>query len=212
MKEITQLYLSLDAPNKELLKKIDVPLFKNYWERLMQSLEYTAKKKSRTCIRITAIKNVNMIEPENYAKLIQKANADFVEVKAYMFLGASRRRLKEGNMPLHEEVVGWSKKIAEHLPEYEIVAEHIPSRVVMLARKKFRKGGKWHTWINFQKFIELVNNGKEFASTDFARKTPQTGISGKGTEWLRELRNKGLPQPLPTATTANEDTEETELE
>ena len=45
LKLVTQLYISLDAPNKELLKKIDIPLFKDYWERLNLSLEYMAEKK-----------------------------------------------------------------------------------------------------------------------------------------------------------------------
>jgi len=31
---VTQLYLSVDAPDKETLKKVDVPLFSDYWERL----------------------------------------------------------------------------------------------------------------------------------------------------------------------------------
>lgn len=33
MVPVTQFYVSIDAPNKEILKKIDRPLFKDYWER-----------------------------------------------------------------------------------------------------------------------------------------------------------------------------------
>src|SRR3989344_4241770 len=50
---ITQLYISVDAPTKELLESIDKPLFKDYWERFNRSLEYLSNKKQRTCIRLT---------------------------------------------------------------------------------------------------------------------------------------------------------------
>src|SRR3989344_2873699 len=88
---VTQLYISLDAPTQELIKKIDKPIFKDYWQRLNQSLEIMSKKKQRTCIRLTLIKYVNMSEDlcENYSNLIKKASPDFIEVKAYMSVGAS---------------------------------------------------------------------------------------------------------------------------
>lgn len=181
LEPVTQLYISLDAPNKEMLKKVDVPLFQDYWERLNKSLEHMAEKPHRTCIRLTLIKNMNMIEPDNYAKLIEKADADFLEIKAYMFVGASRQRLSKTNMPLHEEVVAYSKELVDHLPGYEIVSEHIPSRVVMLAKKKYKKDGRWHTWIDFPRWHELVNSEGDINSDNYLKPTPQTGLSGKGT-------------------------------
>ncbi|MBR9707323.1 MAG: hypothetical protein GOV15_02705, partial [Candidatus Diapherotrites archaeon] len=181
LKPITQLYLSLDATNPTLLKEVDVPLFKDYWERLNASLDAMADKKQRTCIRLTLIKDLNMIEPEKYAELIQKSDTDFIEVKAYMFVGASRDRLKLENMPRNEEVVAFTKELMQYLPGYEIVSEHFPSRVVMVAKKKFKKNGKWHTWIDFKKFDELVRSGKDFTTDDYLALTPQTGLSGEET-------------------------------
>lgn len=178
---VTQLYISIDAPNKKLLKIVDKPLFIDYWERFLKSLDYFAKKKERTCIRITVIKGVNDVEPENYAKLIKRSNTDFLEVKAYMWVGASRERLNKNNMPLHEEIVEFTKKILNYLPDYDIVSEHIPSRVVMCAKKKFFKNNRWYTWIDFPKFNKLVNSGVEFTTEDYLKITPQTGLSGKGT-------------------------------
>lgn len=35
---VTQLYLSIDASTKESLKKIDRPLFRDFWERFIDSL------------------------------------------------------------------------------------------------------------------------------------------------------------------------------
>jgi len=177
LRPITQLYISLDAPSKELLKQIDLPLFKDYWERLNKSLEYLAEKKQRTCIRLTMVKGINMAHPEEYANLILKGNPDFIEVKAYMFVGASRERLQQENMPLHEEVVAFSKELVKSLKDYVIVSEHLPSRVVMLAKKKFKKGKEWFTWIDFEKYHELVNQGKEFTTDEYLKKTPNTGLN-----------------------------------
>ncbi|MBI5797314.1 4-demethylwyosine synthase TYW1 [Candidatus Woesearchaeota archaeon] len=181
LEPVTQLYISLDAPTKELLKQVDVPLFKDYWERLQQSLEFMAQKKQRTCIRMTLVKEENMCEPAAYAKLIMKGDPDFIEVKGYMFVGASRQRLSKSNMPFHEEVVRFSQELEKCLPDYALVSEHIPSRVVMFAKKKFFQEGKWHTWIDFPKYHTLVLSGKTFSTDDYLRVTPQTGISGQGT-------------------------------
>ena len=196
LKPVTQLYASLDAPTKEMLKEVDLPLFKDYWERLHQSLEYLAQKKQRTCIRLTVIKGINDLHLDQYAELIQRGNPDFIEAKAYMFVGESRQRLQKENMPLHEEVVAFSKKLVQHLPGYEIVSEHIPSRVVMFAKKKFKKADGWHTWIDFLKYHELVNSGKEFTSMDYLKKTPQVGLSGKGTidEMPADVRERYLKE------------------
>jgi tRNA wybutosine-synthesizing protein 1 len=84
-------------------------------------------------------------------------------------------------MPLHEYIVNFSKELVKHLDDYEIVSEHIPSRVVMFARKEYKKDGVWHTWIDYPKYDELVNSGNEFSSMEYSIKTPQVGLSGKGT-------------------------------
>jgi len=73
----------------------------------------------------------------------------------------------------------------------------------MLARKKYKIDGVWHTWIDFPKFDELyaefVKTGKEFTSDDYNLKTPQVGLSGKGTlarmpEHVRERYLKEHPE------------------
>jgi len=196
LRPVTQLYASLDAPEKELLKEVDVPLFADYWERLNLSLEYLAQKKQRTCIRLTIIKGINDSMHEKYAEMILKGNSDFIEVKSYMHVGPSTERLTRENMPLHEEIVAFSQELVKFLPDYEIVSEHIPSRVLMFAKKKFKKDGVWHTWIDFPKYDELVNSGKEFTADDYSMKTPQVGLSGKGTidRMPEEKREKYLKE------------------
>ncbi len=178
---ITQLYISIDAPNKQMLKDVDKPLFADYWERLNKSLDYLAQIKSRTCIRLTVIKGMNDVMLDKYAELITRSHADFIEVKAYMHVGPSQERLSRENMPLHEEIVSFSKALKKHLPNYEIVSEHIPSRVVMLAQTKYKKEDGWYTWIDFEKWTQLRLQGIDPIPEEYLKKTPQVGLSGKGT-------------------------------
>ncbi len=132
----TQLYISLDAPNKELYKKIDMPVIKGGWERLQQSLALM-KKFKRNVLRITAIKGLNMEHAEQYAALIKKYKPLFVEVKAYMWVGWSRKRLSIENMPLHSDIKRFSKEIAKY-SGYKIIDEKKESRVCLLAEKDFK--------------------------------------------------------------------------
>lgn len=133
----TQLYISLDAPNKQLQKRICNPKHKDSWDRLIKSLKILEelKQKTRTALRITLIKYLNMTRAEKYAELIKIAQPDFVEVKAYMFVGASTQRLTIENMPRHEEVKTFAKAIIKHC-NYKITDEQIASRVVLLTNKK----------------------------------------------------------------------------
>ena len=72
-----------------------------------------------------------MENPEEYAKLINKADPDYVEVKAYMFVGSSRKRLTQENMPTFDEVKEFAKKIGDACGK-ELVNESEISRVVLL--------------------------------------------------------------------------------
>ena len=44
LKPVTQLYVSVDASTKEALKKIDRPLFRDFWPRFISSLEALGEK------------------------------------------------------------------------------------------------------------------------------------------------------------------------
>lgn len=129
----TQFYISLNAPNKKLYSEMCKPLFKDAWERFNRSLEIMKKMKTRRVLRLTLIRDLNIIEPENYAKLIKKAMPDWVEVKAFMSVGSSRQRLPYERMPLHSEVIDFAKKIAKHAG-LKILGEKKESRVVLLGK------------------------------------------------------------------------------
>lgn len=136
-----QFYLSLDAPNREVYNAIDCPSFKDYWERLMKSVELMSSMKCRKVVRLTLVKGWNMEGKDDrhiaeYARLIEKSGADFIEAKAYMFVGASRKRLPMSAMPFHKDVVEFSKKLEAELGgSYGITDESAPSRVVLLKKK-----------------------------------------------------------------------------
>jgi len=179
---VTQLYLSVDAPDKELLKEVDVPLFTDYWERLLTSLDYTREKHHRTTIRLTMIKGVNMTNPEGYKNLILRANPDFIEIKGYMFVGASRQRLSLKNMPFHEEVRAFAEQLLPLLPEYGFASEHKPSRVVLLAKKKYydEQEQQWKTWIDFHRFFNLWDEFKKGTITSISAE--EYGVKWTGGE------------------------------
>ncbi len=132
--EPTQLYLSLDAPDKEKHEEINQPLPENSWKKLQESLNHM-REKDRSVLRITAIKEKNMNKPEKYAQMIERNNIDFVEIKAYMYIGYSRKRLEQENMPMHPEVKEFAKEISEHT-DYTLIDEKPVSRVALLSSGK----------------------------------------------------------------------------
>lgn len=130
--EPTQLYISLDAPNREVYKKLCSPQVEGGWKSLNKSLDLLSSFNCRTVIRTTCVKGYNMLKPEEYAEIINKSNPDFVEIKAYMYVGNSRKRLELENMPHHPEVLEFAESVAK-LCGREIVDEVQESRVVLLS-------------------------------------------------------------------------------
>ena len=158
----TQLYISVDASNKESYVEIDRPMRKDGWARLMRSLDILRKmreeEKTRTVIRITVIKGLNDKNPEEWAELIKRANPMFVEVKGYMFVGASRQRLSLKNMPYHEEIVEFSNQIAK-LCGRTIASDHAPSRVTLLMEEGCERAPWRH--IKFAKESDVYKKAYE---------------------------------------------------
>ncbi|MCS3923942.1 4-demethylwyosine synthase TYW1 [Methanosalsum natronophilum] len=129
----TQLYMSLDAPDVSTYHKVCSPCSNGFWDKINESLAKMKKKKGRKAIRLTLIKNLNMFNPSLYAKLISQADPDYVEVKAYMHLGFSRKRLPRESMPSNEEILNFSKELANQL-DYIVIDNVETSRVVLLAK------------------------------------------------------------------------------
>jgi tRNA wybutosine-synthesizing protein 1 len=124
-----QLYISLIAYSEESHISLNRPA-RSYWDEINESLRKMADKNSRTVLRITLIKDINM-KPEKFSPLIEKASPTFVEVKAYMHLGYSRKRLEREAMPDHEHVKKFAEEISR-ITGYDIKDESEISRTVVL--------------------------------------------------------------------------------
>jgi len=129
-----QLYITLPAPNEEVYLKTCRPLISDGWQRINKSLELFPSLDCRKVIRLTLVNGLNMIKPEEYAKLIEKANPDFVEAKGYMHVGESQKRLSRNAMPLMKDIQRFARKLSE-LTGYFYKDEDLASRVVLLTKK-----------------------------------------------------------------------------
>jgi tRNA wybutosine-synthesizing protein 1 len=163
---VTQLYVSIDASNKDSLRKIDRPLHRDFWERFCACLDILRARRfeQRTVFRLTLVKGFNMAEEvKGYADLVERALPGFVEVKGVTYCGTSAAGsagLTMQNVPFYEEVAEFVTELEKELSSrgltYGIGAEHAHSCCVLLAdRTRFMRGGKWATRIDFERFFDL---------------------------------------------------------
>uniref|UniRef100_A0A8C7YB17 S-adenosyl-L-methionine-dependent tRNA 4-demethylwyosine synthase TYW1 n=1 Tax=Oryzias sinensis TaxID=183150 RepID=A0A8C7YB17_9TELE len=185
LEPVTQLYVSVDASTKESLKKIDRPLFKDFWPRFLDSLKALGEKRQRTVYRLTLVKAWNVEEMQAYAELIALGQPDFIEVKGVTYCGeSSASTLTMANVPWHQEVVAFVQQLAAMLPEYEVACEHEHSNCLLIAHKKFKLDGDWWTWIDYERFQDLVqaqqdSGGRQtFSALDYMARTPSWALFG----------------------------------
>lgn len=230
LKPVVQLYLSIDAPTPEELKRIDRPLFEDYWDRCLSCVKELAKKPQRTVFRLTLVNLYNTENVRAYADLVAMGQPDFIEVKGVTYCGTSTSSTltMKDNVPRHDEVIGFCAALCEEMARrsphhktpqmhtapkqrvtttatpdfimdtedeaaageeggndyivipaeerdrpYHIACEHEHSCCVLIALDKFFFDGHWHTWINYEKFYELVESGRrDFTSLEYAAETP----------------------------------------
>ncbi|KAI9781655.1 MAG: hypothetical protein M1839_005872 [Geoglossum umbratile] len=208
LEPVTQLYVSIDASNRESLRRIDRPLHRDFWERFQRCLEILREKRfrQRTVFRLTLVKGFNVEdEVEGYADLVEKGLPCFVEVKGVTYCGTSSSAgagLTMQNVPFYEEVSEFVTALDRALKgrglNYGIAAEHAHSCCILLASTRFHINGKWHTLINYTKFFELLESGEAFAPEDYiGPPTPEWANWGNGgfdpadTRVYRKGKNKG---------------------
>ncbi|XP_057975686.1 S-adenosyl-L-methionine-dependent tRNA 4-demethylwyosine synthase [Malania oleifera] len=181
LKPVTQLYVSVDAATKESLKAIDRPLFGDFWERFVDSLKALREKQQRTVYRLTLVKGWNTEDVDAYSNLFSVGKPDFVEIKGVTYCGSSATsKLTMENVPWHSDVKAFSEALAlSSKGEYEVACEHIHSCCVLLAKAdKFKINGQWLTWIDYEKFHDLVASGRTFDSEDYMAATPSWAVYG----------------------------------
>jgi tRNA wybutosine-synthesizing protein 1 len=131
--EPSQLYISVCAPNEQAYTRVCRPQFLSAWTKLNETLDLMQSFHCPTVIRMTLVKEHNMNHIDEYAKIVEKANPTYIEVKAYMHIGFSTLRLGFENMPLHSEVKDFAGQLAEKTG-YKVINEAQESRVVLLSR------------------------------------------------------------------------------
>ena len=131
--EPTQLYITLPASNEEIYEKTCRPLVGDAWAKINRSLMMLSSFSCNTVVRLTLVRKLNMAHPEQYAKIIDRTNPKFVEVKSFMSVGAARERLSYERMPLHDEIKEFAEKISSE-SGYKVRDEKRDSRVVLLTR------------------------------------------------------------------------------
>jgi tRNA wybutosine-synthesizing protein 1 len=194
---ITQLYISIDASNKESLRKIDRPLHKDYWERFTTCLDILRARRfeQRTVFRLTLVKNFNMAdEIRGYADLVQRALPAFVEVKGVTYCGTSAAGdagLTMQNVPFYEEVALFVRELAAELQArglpYGIAAEHAHSCCVLLADStRFQRDGKWATRIDYDKFFDLCEGKVQGTRTEVGEDGVEKVVGWRPEDYIGE--------------------------
>ena len=143
----------------------------------------------RTVFRLTLVKGFNIeAEVAGYANLVARGLPCFVEIKGVTYCGTSTSSaagLTMQNVPFYAEVVAFVTALDKELSglglDYGIAAEHAHSCCVLIASKRFLRGGKWHTCIDYGKFFDLLEGGKTFGPEDYVgEETPAWATWGKG--------------------------------
>lgn len=209
LKHVTQLYVSIDASNKESLRKIDRPLHRDFWERFQRCLEILREKRfrQRTVFRLTLVKGFNIDdEVAGYADLVEKALPCFIEVKGVTYCGTSTSSsagLSMANVPFYAEVCAFVTALERELLKrglaYGIAAEHAHSCCILLGSDRFRVNDKWRTLIDYDRFFELLEEkgpDGDFTPEDYmGQETPEWATWGNGGFDPRDQRvdRKGRP-------------------
>lgn len=209
LRHVTQLYVSIDASNKESLRKIDRPLHRDFWERFQRCLEILREKRfrQRTVFRLTLVKGFNIDdEVAGYADLVEKALPCFIEVKGVTYCGTSTSSsagLSMANVPFYNEVCDFVTALDRELNRrglaYGIAAEHAHSCCILLGSERFRVDGKWRTLIDYDRFFELLEEkgpDGDFSPEDYmGAETPEWATWGNGGFDPRDQRvdRKGRP-------------------
>lgn len=133
----TQLYISVNTPNKKLYVKFHRSCKKDAWERLNKTLKFISKLKCRTIFRMNLVRDLNMDEEyiQEYAKLIKKGRPLFVEIKGFMSVGFARQRLGYDRMPTNREMIKFAKKLAKETG-LKLLDKHERSCAYVLGKNK----------------------------------------------------------------------------
>ncbi len=131
----TQLYVSVQAPNRASYEKVVRPKSLNAsWDNYLEFLRVFSEKQTRRVFRLTLVRDLNADDAKGYAELIKVGKPHYVEVKGFAFVGGARgekRGLSYGRMLRKEEILKFATDIAEEAG-YRLVDYHDHSFVALL--------------------------------------------------------------------------------
>ncbi|MHA2091768.1 MAG: 4-demethylwyosine synthase TYW1, partial [Candidatus Kariarchaeaceae archaeon] len=114
----TQLYLTVAGASPKVHSAITRPFKpKEAWNSLLETIDLMPSLDTRKVMRLTLVKEKNMIEPENYADLFIRSGAHFLEAKGFVSVGDARNNFGYERMPNIEDIVEFSHEICAHEPD-----------------------------------------------------------------------------------------------
>ncbi len=134
----TQLYVTVAGASPKVHSSITRPFDpKKAWQKLNETIDLLSSIDTRKVIRLTLVKDKNMVEPEKYAELFLRSGAHFLEAKGFVSVGDARDNHGYERMPKIEEIVEFSEKICETAPELSIIDTSVSSCVTLMAREDY---------------------------------------------------------------------------
>jgi wyosine [tRNA(Phe)-imidazoG37] synthetase (radical SAM superfamily) len=137
----TILYVTLPPPNLDLYYKICKPRSDKTWEKIHQTLKLLKNLKTRTVLRITSVKNLNITPNliEQYVALINDIQPNFLDIKGFTLEGGSMtisNRLGTDHtgayyVPEFEDLFQFALEL-QNKGNYEIIQTHQKSRDILL--------------------------------------------------------------------------------
>ena len=132
----TQLYVSVQAPNKEVYDKVTRPKTLSGWDSFMKFLDVFKTLETRRVFRLTLIRDVNMVDVKGFAELIKKGDPHYVEVKGFVYVGGARnesRDLSYQQMPGKKDIMSFAEQMAKE-SGYMLADYHESSNIALLCR------------------------------------------------------------------------------
>jgi tRNA wybutosine-synthesizing protein 1 len=140
----TQIYLSTNASNKKMFHQINRPMHRDAWERWWDSLRLLSRVNTRTVLRMTLIRGYNDSADfvAEFAEMMKQGDPHFIELKSYMHIGMSNKRLEQEDMLEMHEVREFSSQLCARMPSFAIMDESEISRIVVL-QNQVRHTDRW---------------------------------------------------------------------
>ncbi|XWS21064.1 hypothetical protein CRYUN_Cryun30bG0023200 [Craigia yunnanensis] len=147
------------------------------------SLKALKEKHQQTVYHLTLVKGWNTEDLDAYSKLFSIGKPGFVEIKRVTYCGSSATsNLTMENVPWHSDVKAFSEALAlkseENMRLHVNMHTHAVSSWQKQKSSRSMANGQWYTWIDYEKFHDLVASGRPFDSEDYMAFTPSWAVYG----------------------------------